>query len=404
MKRSVSNVAFFIALWCFCLPVHSLAVPHLNPGEALQKSADLPRLFFEGKDITGELHRYVSGGWGISEKNVCILTLPPVSSPQSLSTLFLLAWQKALIGLRATEDAARQPGSAPLVCVEVDIQSREMFWGPDRRIFEKVTYHSTLLDKKLFEEMEKAAQETNGLTPEQLDTLMQAFRTQDGAMWFDTTAFVMHNASVLWGTTAAQTAAIFSSGAPKGSGKAKVVRMRAPLQSSVYLVIPPADIFRAKQVFPEVPISGGWGHTQEEALIIGMRPKAAGEMSNEFVQVQGTAFSLRSTLEMAQPFSPENRRFPIMHTKDRQELITKGDTVYDRITYSVYSLAQEDYMEYQQQLSSGSSQGAEERFLQRAERQKDIVFWFDVTQPFHANGAASMKNMGLDAPTAQPGR
>ena len=240
MKRLIT-----LLLLCLLTPAGGRAAqkePELpNLRFALRESPHAPGMMFSDRDISADLYKLVSGGWGRDAQSACTLK-PPAPSEGQLLGLLLTQLQEGLIRFRSTMESAATD-SAPRNCFEAEPTRREMFFAPDMRIFERLEYELTCIDAKVLAEIEKSGQKPEEATDEERERVFASMHKITRTMWFDTTDFVLHNASVLWKTPLENAARLFFRQTGPDAYTGRLTPMPDLLQPSVYLRVLPEDFF-----------------------------------------------------------------------------------------------------------------------------------------------------------------
>lgn len=129
----------------------------------------------------------------------------------------------------------------------------------------------------------------------------------------------------------------------------------------------------------DLPISGGWGYTQDEATIIldlGLMP---------LVQFEHTFASMRAYGEMNMSL-PEDQRYGSINVNERhREKITIDDKTYEKVTYEISAMKENVYATLIDEYKEGYGKEGfdmEDHFQRRKEStlKREVIHWFDITQ------------------------
>ncbi len=125
----------------------------------------------------------------------------------------------------------------------------------------------------------------------------------------------------------------------------------------------------------DLEVSGGWGYTQENAIIL--LAKTA-----QLTQLQHTLASMRTHLEMSLT-QPEHNRYGGINLNELSR-ITTDDPRHEAVTYRVTALLASDYADFINAYKEGygtESFDMEAHFLARKEATltRDITVWFTGT-------------------------
>jgi len=98
----------------------------------------------------------------------------------------------------------------------------------------------------------------------------------------------------------------------------------------------------------EFPLSGDWGYTQEQATVIEGLPEG---MSHN--QLEHTLAMMRAQLEMSLTQEESNRYSGINVNEKQRETITEGNKLFEKVTYEVTGMKEEDYNAFVQEYKDG---------------------------------------------------
>ncbi|MGC9351563.1 MAG: hypothetical protein ACP5D3_06200 [Sulfurovum sp.] len=129
----------------------------------------------------------------------------------------------------------------------------------------------------------------------------------------------------------------------------------------------------------DLPISGGWGYTHEEATVIH-------DLHNiPLTQFEHTFASMRAYGEMNMALPEELRYGSINVNESNREEITIDDSVYEKITYEISAMKESLYAALIDEYKKGygkESFDMEDHFQRRNEAtlKREVIHWFDITQ------------------------
>jgi hypothetical protein len=129
----------------------------------------------------------------------------------------------------------------------------------------------------------------------------------------------------------------------------------------------------------DLPISGGWGYTQEEATIIH-------ELNTmPLIQFEHTFASMRAYGEMNMSL-PEDQRYGSINLNERdRETVTIDNKTYEKVTYEISAMKESVYAALIDEYKKGYGKEGfdmEEHFQRRTEStlKREVIHWFDITQ------------------------
>ena len=354
------------------------AAPMPSLADALKKPAYIQQMIVGGKDISGEISRYVGGGWGYGQKDACVLSVPGVSWDALVTTAANIL-QSQMAVFRANEELAATAGNS-LECIHAEPQKRVMVMDRTNQIFEDITFTITCFEAETLRSLRQNDKALENMSETRREELRASARElKDVHMWFKTSDVVAHNIAAILGVFMPSDAA------------RKVISVRAQagvmpeeMQRSVYLGIPPRELMSRRYGETGKLVRGGWGHTRKDALVIALDPAEKGTPARGFLNIEEAAFSLRTQLEFSQPLSEDSRFYPVSHTKQKQSLVSENGKIYDKIQYTIQMLPADVYMEYLPLLKAGDSKGIEEKILPKT-ISEDREMWFDITAPYENN-------------------
>lgn len=128
----------------------------------------------------------------------------------------------------------------------------------------------------------------------------------------------------------------------------------------------------------DLSISGDWGYTQDQALVIE-------STTTPLSQLEHMLASMRAYIEMNMTLSEEDRYGSINLNEVQREQIKDGDKLYDKVTYEITAMKEQDYTAFINEYKEGlGKEGFDitEHFNQRkkATITRNEVYWFEVHQ------------------------
>ena len=372
--RYLTAVCLFFCF--FHAPVSAAAgVPDLpNMRFVLRDSPYAPSIRLAERDISADLYKFVSGGWGFTRDAPCVLKIPNASEGRLLS-IFLTKMQEAMACFRYTTQSVAGSGKAGIALAKAEPPARKLYYAPGERIFEHMKY--TLTVAPADKAGESKAAEEKGRTgsdmppPAPLD------------MWFDTTDFILHNASILWKISPEETRDVFfPENTPDSNGSAKAgpryagvfAEMPAPADTSVYLMIAPERLFRSHPALSAYPgrVSGDWGYEKSSPLVVKAENGANDTAPPD--KVVDAAFEFRSVLEYAHPRSAEERLYPVLMDRKKEEGTDQGEAEPGAVTYTLYLADEEQYREFVTLHEKGDTTAIETELKPKLQRKEDSMY------------------------------
>ena len=142
----------------------------------------------------------------------------------------------------------------------------------------------------------------------------------------------------------------------------------------------------------ELPISGGWGHTKGEAVVINMNDPVV----DRKVPFNGTGLEYifakhRTYLELITMRDENERFFGIEFETIKQELLHNANgNIYDRLILKVSALRSQDYKELKEVWESnvGNNSFDEEEHWKQDKKlriQIEREFWFEISSFYGKN-------------------
>ncbi|UFH59322.1 hypothetical protein [Sulfurovum mangrovi] len=129
----------------------------------------------------------------------------------------------------------------------------------------------------------------------------------------------------------------------------------------------------------DLPISGGWGYTQEEATIIH-------ELNTmPLIQFEHTFASIRAYGEMNMSL-PEDQRYGSINLNERdRETVTIDNKKYEKVTYEISAMKENVYAALIDEYKEGYGKEGfdmEDHFQRRKEStlKREVIHWFDITR------------------------
>jgi len=129
----------------------------------------------------------------------------------------------------------------------------------------------------------------------------------------------------------------------------------------------------------DLPLSGGWGYTQELATGILSLPQGM-----PILQLEHTITSIRAHLEMNITQATESRYGGINANEQSREVITTDTAIYDKVTYELTAMKEDLYNSFIKEYKAGYDKGTldlDDHFKRRKEATltREVVHYFDVT-------------------------
>jgi hypothetical protein len=139
--------------------------------------------------------------------------------------------------------------------------------------------------------------------------------------------------------------------------------------------------FRAEVIGePELPISGGWGYTLEDACVIEV------EDSWEGISLEKEFAKRRIMEEMIVRREPDESFMGIEWWQEMQSLHGSDGRFYDRLEFTVSGIPRQDWLRLKEEYEGPQGVASEgfDRKAHQARRQACTVrvqreFWFDIT-------------------------
>ena len=128
----------------------------------------------------------------------------------------------------------------------------------------------------------------------------------------------------------------------------------------------------------ELPISGGWGYSQDEATIIHDLNQIP------LTQFQHTFASMRAYGEMNMSL-PEEERYGSINVNERsREILHKEDKTFVKIIYTIDAMKEDVYAAFIDEYKEGygkESFDMEDHFQRRREatHKREVAHWFDIS-------------------------
>ena len=129
----------------------------------------------------------------------------------------------------------------------------------------------------------------------------------------------------------------------------------------------------------DLDISGGWGYSQEDALIIHDRA------TYPLTQLQHTLASMHAHLQMQMTLSKETRFGAINLNEIKREQIKTDIRIYDEITFQISAMLESTYASLIEEYKHNQEKkdfDIAEHFQKRKEAtlMREETMWFDVTE------------------------
>ncbi len=128
-----------------------------------------------------------------------------------------------------------------------------------------------------------------------------------------------------------------------------------------------------------LPVSGGWGYTQDDALRIEQNPD-----NTPLAQFEHMLISMRLYLEMNLTRKEEERYGSINLNEKSRKRHTAEHIVLDEVCYTLTAMKESDYAKFIEEYKEGYGKDdfdVQEHFAKRKEATltKEVTCWFDVT-------------------------
>ncbi|MES2622396.1 MAG: hypothetical protein V4615_16210 [Bacteroidota bacterium] len=140
-----------------------------------------------------------------------------------------------------------------------------------------------------------------------------------------------------------------------------------------------------KSLDGELPITGGWGYSKEDAIVIDKNdPVVNKDIPFNGVRLEYVISEKRIYIETIIARPKEDRYSGINWKPDKQQLIHDGGKSYDHLTVNVSAHTDKDFEELKLEFEEGIRNGTlnEEAHLKK---HKELLchykteFWFDIT-------------------------
>lgn len=138
----------------------------------------------------------------------------------------------------------------------------------------------------------------------------------------------------------------------------------------------------------DLPISGGWGFTKEDAVIINRYDSTV----NQILPFDGIGLELwfarhRAYIQLITQRDTNDRYSGIELNNKRQELITDNTGTYDKVIYDVSAFKDADFDELKEEWESNNYDGSFDIEAHNKKRQSLLVhfemeYWFEISSFF----------------------
>ena len=147
--------------------------------------------------------------------------------------------------------------------------------------------------------------------------------------------------------------------------------------------LPPQDNLQAyiKAAFNmEFPLSGDWGYTQAQATVIESLPEGI-----SLNQLEHTLAMMKAQLEMSLTQEENNRYSGINVNEKKRESIMIGTDMFEKVTYEVAGMKEEDYSTFVQEYKDGYESNEldlSDHFKRRKEATliREVYHYFEVSK------------------------
>ncbi|BAF71019.1 hypothetical protein [Sulfurovum sp. NBC37-1] len=129
----------------------------------------------------------------------------------------------------------------------------------------------------------------------------------------------------------------------------------------------------------DLPLTGSWGYTEEEATIVEALPEGM-----PLLQLEHVFASIRAHLEMNITQEPENRYGGInLHEKEREQS-KKEKSIFDKVTYEITAIKEDLYNAFIKEYKEGyGKEGFDlnDHFKRRKEATltREVTHYFEVS-------------------------
>ena len=142
---------------------------------------------------------------------------------------------------------------------------------------------------------------------------------------------------------------------------------------------------------PSLPISGGWGHTIEECVIINKDDPSVHPDTFNGLEIEYVFVEQRMYAELISGRPMEERFRDIKWTQKEQNLLTENGRVYDNLCYSISCLNVKDW-NYLNKIFLENNEfvnnpkGLEKYLIEKEDLTScfDTSYWFDITSFFYS--------------------
>jgi hypothetical protein len=129
----------------------------------------------------------------------------------------------------------------------------------------------------------------------------------------------------------------------------------------------------------ELPVSGGWGYSQDEATVIH-------DLNNiPKIQFEHTFASMRAYGEMNMSL-PEAERYGSINVNEHaRETLKEADKTFEKVVYTIEAMQEKAYAAFIDEYKEGygkESFDMEDHFKRRKEAtlSREVIHWFDITE------------------------
>ena len=160
----------------------------------------------------------------------------------------------------------------------------------------------------------------------------------------------------------------------------------------------PQEVLKDMEAAPDVIdiISGGWGYTQDTAMVIGNPYKGTDRYFN-IPPLEHELLDIRNREEFFIIPSDGDRFIPLEYEIQMQSLLSSEDgRHYDKLNATVKILAEDLWPELKILIDEKKSNAEILQHFKDKILTVDRVYWFDITEPFNDNASALSNTSSQD--------
>jgi len=130
----------------------------------------------------------------------------------------------------------------------------------------------------------------------------------------------------------------------------------------------------------ELPVSGAWGYSQEEATVLEANPNAL-----PLSQIEHMLASMRAYLEMNMTLKEHERYGSINLNELSREAVKENDRVFDKVSYEISAMKETVYAAFINEYKEGYKKEGfdlEDHFNRRKKETltRVVIHWFDTAK------------------------